>query len=91
MLYQLVYKEYNECRFSLRRGILLNHDLFYVWVGSVNARLGSTATTPFYLWEPPANTKLISASRSISRSKMRWSQVGNCVLWEVVCKVVKGQ
>ncbi|XP_015271593.1 PREDICTED: centriolar coiled-coil protein of 110 kDa [Gekko japonicus] len=44
-------------------------------MGFVNAKLGSTADTPFYLWEPPANMKSVSASRSISRSKMRWSQV----------------
>ncbi|KAL8175448.1 UNVERIFIED_CONTAM: hypothetical protein K2H54_025277 [Gekko kuhli] len=44
-------------------------------MGFVNAKLGSAADTPFYLWEPPANTKSVSASRSISRSKMRWSQV----------------
>ncbi|XP_060116531.1 centriolar coiled-coil protein of 110 kDa isoform X2 [Heteronotia binoei] len=44
-------------------------------MGFVSAKLGSTADAPFYLWEPPANTKSVSASRSISRSKMRWSQV----------------
>ncbi|XP_077172316.1 centriolar coiled-coil protein of 110 kDa isoform X2 [Paroedura picta] len=44
-------------------------------MGFVNAKLGSTGDTPFYLWEPPANAKPVSASRSISRSKMRWSQV----------------
>ncbi|XP_070617248.1 centriolar coiled-coil protein of 110 kDa isoform X2 [Erythrolamprus reginae] len=31
--------------------------------------------SPFYLWEQPSNGKLVSASRSTSRSKMRWSQV----------------
>ncbi|XP_032086086.1 centriolar coiled-coil protein of 110 kDa isoform X2 [Thamnophis elegans] len=33
------------------------------------------AESPFYLWEQPASGKPVSASRSISRSKMRWSQV----------------
>ncbi|XP_058013499.1 centriolar coiled-coil protein of 110 kDa isoform X2 [Ahaetulla prasina] len=33
------------------------------------------AGSPFYLWEQPASGKPVVASRSISRSKMRWSQV----------------
>ncbi|XP_061455167.1 centriolar coiled-coil protein of 110 kDa isoform X2 [Rhineura floridana] len=36
---------------------------------------GLTTESPFYLWEPPASGKSVLASRSISRSKMRWSQV----------------
>ncbi|XP_066465513.1 centriolar coiled-coil protein of 110 kDa isoform X3 [Tiliqua scincoides] len=36
---------------------------------------GLAADTPFYLWEPPASGKSVSASRSLNRSKMRWSQV----------------
>ncbi|XP_048348907.1 centriolar coiled-coil protein of 110 kDa isoform X1 [Sphaerodactylus townsendi] len=43
--------------------------------GLVSAKPGSTADSPFYLWEPPANAKLTSATRLINRSKMRWSQV----------------
>ncbi|KAJ6657617.1 hypothetical protein lerEdw1_002334 [Lerista edwardsae] len=34
---------------------------------------GLAADAPFYLWEPPA--KSVSASRSLNRSKTRWSQV----------------
>ncbi|XP_070811334.1 centriolar coiled-coil protein of 110 kDa [Pituophis catenifer annectens] len=33
------------------------------------------AGAPFYLWEQPTSGKPVVASRSISRSKMRWSQV----------------
>uniref|UniRef100_A0A670Y2B7 Centriolar coiled-coil protein 110 n=1 Tax=Pseudonaja textilis TaxID=8673 RepID=A0A670Y2B7_PSETE len=33
------------------------------------------AGSPFYLWEQPASGKSVVVSRSISRSKMRWSQV----------------
>ncbi|XP_033022710.1 centriolar coiled-coil protein of 110 kDa isoform X2 [Lacerta agilis] len=36
---------------------------------------GSTAESPFYLWEPPASGKSVLTTRSINRSKMRWSQV----------------
>ncbi|XP_028561679.2 centriolar coiled-coil protein of 110 kDa isoform X5 [Podarcis muralis] len=36
---------------------------------------GSTADSPFYLWEPPASGKSVLTTRSINRSKMRWSQV----------------
>ncbi|XP_062999574.1 centriolar coiled-coil protein of 110 kDa isoform X2 [Elgaria multicarinata webbii] len=44
--------------------------------GFANAAVScSTSESPFYLWEPPASGKSVSASRSISRSKMRWSQV----------------
>ncbi|ETE65170.1 Centriolar coiled-coil protein, partial [Ophiophagus hannah] len=32
------------------------------------------AGSPFYLWEQPASGKSVVVSRSISRSKMRWSQ-----------------
>ncbi|XP_053132038.1 centriolar coiled-coil protein of 110 kDa isoform X2 [Hemicordylus capensis] len=34
-----------------------------------------TAESPFYLWEPPASGKSTATSRSVNRSKMRWSQV----------------
>nr|XP_056722321.1 centriolar coiled-coil protein of 110 kDa [Euleptes europaea] len=44
-------------------------------MGFINTKPGSTADSPFYLWEPPRSAKSISASRSITRSKMRWSQV----------------
>ncbi|XP_054851456.1 centriolar coiled-coil protein of 110 kDa isoform X2 [Eublepharis macularius] len=43
--------------------------------GFVNAKLGSVADSPFYLWEPPPSGKSVSATRSVNRSKMRWSQV----------------
>ncbi|XP_072839066.2 centriolar coiled-coil protein of 110 kDa isoform X2 [Pogona vitticeps] len=44
--------------------------------GFTNTSLsGSTAEAPFYLWEPATSGKSVSASRSINRSKMRWSQV----------------
>ncbi|XP_044289115.1 centriolar coiled-coil protein of 110 kDa isoform X1 [Varanus komodoensis] len=44
--------------------------------GFANASIScSTADSPFYLWEPPAHGKSVAASRSISRSRMRWSQV----------------
>ncbi|XP_060642284.2 centriolar coiled-coil protein of 110 kDa isoform X1 [Anolis sagrei] len=39
------------------------------------AATGSVADSPFYLWEPPASGKSITASRAVNRSKMRWSQV----------------
>ncbi|KAJ7305822.1 hypothetical protein JRQ81_010188 [Phrynocephalus forsythii] len=44
--------------------------------GFANATLSdSTAEAPFYLWEPATSGKSVSSSRSINRSKMRWSQV----------------
>ncbi|KAL7979176.1 hypothetical protein Chor_015200, partial [Crotalus horridus] len=39
-----------------------------------NEGFGNTGS-PFYLWDQPASGKPVSVSRSISRSKMRWSQV----------------
>ncbi|XP_062820267.1 centriolar coiled-coil protein of 110 kDa isoform X2 [Anolis carolinensis] len=39
------------------------------------AATGSVAESPFYLWDPPASGKSITASRAVNRSKMRWSQV----------------
>ncbi|KAM6424461.1 centriolar coiled-coil protein of 110 kDa isoform 1-T3 [Liasis olivaceus] len=44
--------------------------------GFVNAAVPSLpAGSPFYLWEQSASGKPVSVSRSINRSKMRWSQV----------------